>query len=374
MKKYKDINVYEATQKRLEFIFNEFDYIYLSFSGGKDSALLLNLVIDFMKRNNITKKIGLFHRDMEAQYSLTSQYIEETYKKLEQYIIPYWFCVEILHKNSFSSNNPFWVAWDRSKKDLWCRDIPNLDYIITNEKNSLPFLKDKMKHKEHYKEFGKYYSKQVGTNKVANLIGLRADESLDRYCAVSRFAGYKDIYYSTDNKYNYSFYPIYDWSVKDLWFANYKYNFDYNKIYDYFTYAGIPIEKQRVAQPFNLTAKKDIMFYKIIEPDLWNKFLKRVDGVNSNSLDGINLPSNFKNYQDYCNFLLNTLKQETKDIFIKKINNRVNNFTDKELFYKTIANSILNIDINLKYLQNINLKNDKSLKQNTINKWSNQDD
>jgi len=73
MKKYKDINVYEATQKRLEFIFNEFDYIYLSFSGGKDSALLLNLVIDFMKRNNITKKIGLFHRDMEAQYSLTSQ-------------------------------------------------------------------------------------------------------------------------------------------------------------------------------------------------------------------------------------------------------------------------------------------------------------
>jgi hypothetical protein len=113
---------------------------------------------------------------------------------------------------------------------------------------------------------------------------------------------------------------------------------------------------------------------KIIEPDLWNKFLKRVDGVNSNSLDGIVLPSNFNNYQDYCNFLLNTLKQETKDIFIKKINNRVSNFKDKDLFYKTIASSILNIDINLKYLQNINLKNDKTLKQNTISKWSNQND
>jgi hypothetical protein len=59
----------------------------------------LNLVIDFIKKNKITKKIGLFHRDMEAQYSLTSQYVEEIYKKLEQYIVPYWFCVEILHKN-----------------------------------------------------------------------------------------------------------------------------------------------------------------------------------------------------------------------------------------------------------------------------------
>ena len=40
-KKYLDINVYEALQERLDYIFREFDNIYISFSGGKDSGLLL---------------------------------------------------------------------------------------------------------------------------------------------------------------------------------------------------------------------------------------------------------------------------------------------------------------------------------------------
>ena len=38
-------NVYEAFLERLKFIFEEFDNIYISFSGGKDSGLLLNLVL-----------------------------------------------------------------------------------------------------------------------------------------------------------------------------------------------------------------------------------------------------------------------------------------------------------------------------------------
>ena len=45
-KKYLDIDVYTALQKRLDYIFQEFDNIYVSFSGGKDSGLLLHLVMD----------------------------------------------------------------------------------------------------------------------------------------------------------------------------------------------------------------------------------------------------------------------------------------------------------------------------------------
>ena len=56
MKKYLDINVYEATQARLKYIFDNFDNIYVSFSGGKDSGLLLNMVLDYKRRNNIQKK------------------------------------------------------------------------------------------------------------------------------------------------------------------------------------------------------------------------------------------------------------------------------------------------------------------------------
>ena len=43
MKIYKDMNVFDATMERIKFAFENFDNIYVSFSGGKDSGLLLNL-------------------------------------------------------------------------------------------------------------------------------------------------------------------------------------------------------------------------------------------------------------------------------------------------------------------------------------------
>ena len=50
-KKYLDINVYESLLNRLKFIFEEFENIFVSFSGGKDSGLLLELVLDFQKKH-----------------------------------------------------------------------------------------------------------------------------------------------------------------------------------------------------------------------------------------------------------------------------------------------------------------------------------
>ena len=46
------LNVYDATQKRLKIIFDYFDYVYVSFSGGKDSGVLLNLCIEYIRSIN----------------------------------------------------------------------------------------------------------------------------------------------------------------------------------------------------------------------------------------------------------------------------------------------------------------------------------
>ena len=39
------LNVYEAVQVRLDKIFSDFDNVYVSFSGGKDSGVLLICVL-----------------------------------------------------------------------------------------------------------------------------------------------------------------------------------------------------------------------------------------------------------------------------------------------------------------------------------------
>ena len=60
--------VYDALQERLRFIFKNYDYIYVSFSGGKDSGVLLNACIDYIRRHNLRHRLGVFHLDYEVQY------------------------------------------------------------------------------------------------------------------------------------------------------------------------------------------------------------------------------------------------------------------------------------------------------------------
>lgn len=73
MKKNENVkNVYELAQERLAVLFKEFDNIYVSFSGGKDSGVLLNLCIDYIRRNNLKIKLGVFSWIMRCNMTIPS--------------------------------------------------------------------------------------------------------------------------------------------------------------------------------------------------------------------------------------------------------------------------------------------------------------
>ena len=68
-------NVYDLAQERLHVIFQNFDNIYISFSGGKDSGVLLNLCIDYIRKHNLKRKIGVFHMDYVRTFSSNDMYV-----------------------------------------------------------------------------------------------------------------------------------------------------------------------------------------------------------------------------------------------------------------------------------------------------------
>ena len=81
MKVYNDKNVFEASLERIEYAFDNFDNLCVSFSGGKDSTLMIQLVDMIAKKKN--KQFDVLFIDMEAQYLMTIEHINSLKNKLK---------------------------------------------------------------------------------------------------------------------------------------------------------------------------------------------------------------------------------------------------------------------------------------------------
>ncbi|MDE7287139.1 MAG: phosphoadenosine phosphosulfate sulfurtransferase, partial [Lachnospiraceae bacterium] len=181
IRKYLEQNVYEALQERMHFLFQEFENIYVSFSGGKDSGLLLNMVLDFQRKYYPQRKIGVFHQDFEAQYTVTTEYVERTFERIKDEVEPYWVCLPMATRTALSSYEMYWYPWDDTKKEIWVRKMPEKEYVINMENNPITTYRYRMHQEDLAKQFGRWYRKSHGNKKTVCLLGMRADESLQRY-------------------------------------------------------------------------------------------------------------------------------------------------------------------------------------------------
>ncbi len=118
-KKYLELDVYESLMNRLKFIFEEFENIFVSFSGGKDSGLLLNLVLDYKRKYYPERVIGVFHQDFEAQYDYTTKYVESTFERIKNEAELYWVCLPMATRTALSSYEMYWYPWDDRLQDIW---------------------------------------------------------------------------------------------------------------------------------------------------------------------------------------------------------------------------------------------------------------
>jgi len=329
------MNVLEASKERISYIFDNFERIYVSFSGGKDSTVMLNIAMDEAIERN--RKIGLLFIDWEVQYKYTIDFVESMFEKYKEYIVPYWIALPLSTESAISTYAPEWVCWDKTKKDLWVRNSP--DYAITDY-SYFDFYEYGMTFETFVIEFHKWYAKKGFENEVyeptACMVGIRASESLNRRMKITVNKN-RDHYNGKNYLLNLrqsemdivSCHPIYDWKVEDIWTYYAKYKTPYNKIYDLMHQAGVPISKQRIDEFFGSEARKGLWMLHEIEPQTWSKVCGRIVGCNSGALYAknhgningdryITKPENHT-WESYARFLLDTMPSKIATHYKNKI-------------------------------------------------------
>ncbi|HSW65473.1 MAG TPA: DUF3440 domain-containing protein [Dissulfurispiraceae bacterium] len=280
-KYYTEIDVLTASRERISWTFDTFERIYVSYSAGKDSTVMLHLVADeAIKRG---RKFGVLLVDLEGQYKLTIEHAKTCFAKYAPYIEPYWVCLPIHLRNAVSVYQPFWECWDPDAKDMWIRPLP--EYCISDI-NKFPFFSRGMEFEEFVPEFGEWYSQGKST---ACCVGIRSDESLNRYRTIASPMNKErkdDKRYTTkvtDHVYN--IYPIYDWRTEDIWTFHGKYpQYEYNKLYDLMYQAGLPLAHMRICQPYGDDQRRGLWLFHLIEPETWARVVARVNGANGGAL------------------------------------------------------------------------------------------
>jgi predicted phosphoadenosine phosphosulfate sulfurtransferase len=324
LKRYEERNVLEAAQDRISFIFDNFERIYLSFSAGKDSTVMLHLVMAEAKKRGRT--IGILLVDLEAQYEFTMSHAEKCTEMYKDNIELFWVSLPLALRNAVSNYQPQWLAWDPDKKADWVRNPP--EQAITDEAY-FPFFQRGMEFEEFVPEFGEWYAQG---KTCACLVGIRTDESLNRFRTIAlktkiKFQGKNYTTKVTDNVFN--VYPIYDWGTADLWKYHYiNPTLPYNEIYEQMHKAGLSPSQMRICQPYGDDQRRGLWLYHILEPKTWYKVVSRVNGVNSGALyiqetgnitgySKISKPDNHT-WKSFCNLLLSSLPENTQQHYIKK--------------------------------------------------------
>jgi predicted phosphoadenosine phosphosulfate sulfurtransferase len=319
------IDVLTAAQERVAWTFDNFPKVYVSFSGGKDSTVMLHLVMaEAIKRG---RKVGILFIDLEGQYTLTIDHIAKCYAMYAENSEPFWCCLPIHLRNAVSVYETHWICWQADKSDVWIRKPPA--EAITDPEH-FPFFHSGMEFEEFVPEFGSWYGQG---EKCACFVGIRTDESLNRFRTISSTGkimadGKQWTTLVQDNVYN--IYPIYDWRTEDLWtWQAHNLSMPYNRLYDLMHRAGLTISQMRICQPYGDDQRKGLWLFHLIEPETWARVVVRVNGANGGALY-VKESGNFTGYrkinkpdghtwQSFARLLISSMPPRTKEHYENKI-------------------------------------------------------
>lgn len=305
--------VLDAAIERIQFVFDHFESVHVSISGGKDSTVLAHLALLEAQRRD--RKIGIFFLDEEVVYQSTIDQVEYIMEDMApDHVTPLWLQIEFNLTNATSLTETQMIPWEAGKSKIWMR--PKKSYAIKFppwERGS-EIVADKNKGFGFYDVFVNFERCYQNT---AFLVGLRGTEHPNRWRTVSKNPVDIDgetVFWGTKKGENYSLYPVYDWNFHDVWKYIYDNGLRYHKVYDYQFRKGYPINEMRISSLIHEKSFKSICDLPEFEPKTYDKLVKRAKGIvlaqetgkTAKLFRARKLPKNYNSWRDYRDFLLAT--------------------------------------------------------------------
>ena len=357
---YSTKNVYETTKERIRFIFDEFygkRKIVVSFSGGKDSTVILHIVKEIMDERGI-KTIPVFFCDQEVEAPQTIEYIR--YIMNLNWVEPYW--VQSFFQEWNASKGGWFNVWGIGEK--WCREkepkgtFTDVDYPV----------------KQHFKAvLDSMQSYHFGQDYVA-IGGVRIQESTTRRCGLTRGKCYKDITWgkTANTKGGLVLYPIWDWLLNDVWYYIFSNKIKYCSLYNYYITMK-PLMKCRVSSFIHENSIQGLKEIREVSPEFYKAAYRRVENVNTTvqAYESLwkyasELPKYFESWTEYVNYLADHIIEQEKNrtkikkgfvsacnSFYKRVNNEKKFMLEIESrLGKTCVQSIISEDFELSKMVN----------------------
>ncbi len=326
--------VLEAARERMAFVFDSYESIIVSISGGKDSTVMVSLALAEAVRRG--RRIGVHFLDEEVMYSSSVEQVDYLMSLFPEATKRMWLQIPFFLTNATSVKEGQLRCWEPGEHKIWMRP-KRADAI-----KAKPWAEADEKFRQGYAWldfYGVIENFERCYRDTAFLVGLRAaGESPNRWRAVVKnpveIKGRRVYWGTARHQGNATLYPIYDWNFHDVWRYIHDEKLRYNRVYDWQFRKGYPVTQMRVSSLIHEHAFKSICDLPEFEPKTYERLLKRVKGIALAQETGkaaklfrcAKLPKNFATWRAYRDFLLQTHPDlERRHIFVARFARHLDN-------------------------------------------------
>lgn len=224
-------DVLRRALERIERVYDEGHRVVVSFSGGKDSAVVLELAL-MVAREKGKLPLQVAYYDEEIIYPGTAEYVERTAARPDIELA--WTSNHKPQVNAFSRAEPYWWTFDEAlNPSEWVRQPPSqIEWIKGQDLGTVTSPSR--------------YPPDEG-KKLVVLLGMRASESMNRRMAIFASKGFMPKHPCDYGSYLAK--PIFDWKDSDVWKFISENKIDYNQAYNLMFRLGVARNRLRIAPP-----------------------------------------------------------------------------------------------------------------------------